>query len=339
MNVLRVVVVIATATVVHAEDFTLKHFAFGNVIALHTTLSLEGKGARLIATAKNESGVQVVHAKICILSAALQTGCLFELWNTEQWAPGEELTWNVTTPIKLSGLAHNASLLEFEEVAASAQSASQRQALKVSPIQNTTPSDQSKPETLTNETIVQLSKVGLGDEVIISMIASQPGSYSQTSSEIIKMKEAGVSDKVIAAVLSYKVASPLNVPGRDPLHIEENSRLFISPMESNLNEFISAEIVKQKLPLVLVLAERDADYILTGLSQQTEVKWYDVISGSLVGGKDRLEASAKLVRVKDKTFVWAGESGDRSLIFGGLKRGGQRKLAERIVKKMKEDLF
>ena len=76
----------------------------------------------------------------------------------------------------------------------------------------------------------------------------------------------------------------------------------------------------------LVLDERDADYILTGLSQKTEVKWYDVVSGSIVGGKDR-------------TFVWAGESGDRSLIFGALKRGGQRKLAERIVSKMKQDLF
>src|ERR1039457_7289027 len=94
--------------------------------------------------------------------------------------------------------------------------------------------------------------------------------------------------------------------------IEENSRLFIAPMTSNLNEFIAAEAVKQKLPVTIVLEEKDADYILSGFSQRTEVKWYDVISGSVVGGKDRLEATAKLVRVKDKTFVWAGESGDRS---------------------------
>ena len=121
--------------------------------------------------------------------------------------------------------------------------------------------------------------------------------------------------------------------------IEENSRLFIAPMTSNLNEFIAAEAVKQKLPVTIVLEEKDADYILSGFSQRTEVKWYDVISGSVVGGKDRLEATAKLVRVKDKTFVWAGESGDRSLIFGAFKRGGQRKLAERIVRQMKLDLF
>ena len=123
------------------------------------------------------------------------------------------------------------------------------------------------------------------------------------------------------------------------MRVEINSRLYIGQMEENLDNFIAAEVIKQKLPMKLVLDERDADYILTGLSQKTEVKWYDVVSGSIVGGKDRMEVSAKMVRVKDRTFVWAGESGDRSLIFGALKRGGQRKLAERIVSKMKQDLF
>jgi len=94
--------------------------------------------------------------------------------------------------------------------------------------------------------------------------------------------------------------------------------------------------VHESFPILLCAL---INYILTGLSQKTEVKWYDVVSGSIVGGKDRMEASAKMVRVKDRTFVWAGESGDRSLIFGALKRGGQRKLAERIVSKMKQDLF
>jgi TolB-like protein len=154
----------------------------------------------------------------------------------------------------------------------------------------------------------------------------------------MKMKEAGVSDGVIAAILNSKVAqSDIALPRQ--LRIEDNSKVFIAPMESKLDEFIAAEIVKQKVPVEIVVEERDADYVLTGFSQRTEVRWYDVVSGSIVGGKDRLEASAKLIRVKDKTFIWAGESGDRSLIFGALKRGGQRKLAERIVAKLKQDLF
>jgi len=43
--------------------------------------------------------------------------------------------------------------------------------------------------------------------------------------------------------------------------------------------------------------------------------------------------------VKTKQMVWAGEAGDRSLCWGGLKRGGQRKVAVRIVEQMQKDLF
>jgi hypothetical protein len=341
MRLLGFVGLIASgALLLQAEDFSLKQFALGTVITLHTTLTSDGKEARLIATAKNESGAPILHAKICILSAAMQTGCLFELWNTKSWAPGTEMTWNVTTSVKISNLAHNASLSEFDGGNVSQQSAptSKAPVPPPGPIQNRPTTDQSSPETLTNDTVIKLTKAGLGDGVIIGMIGTQPGSYSRGSADIIKMKEAGVSDKVIATILNTK-AEPSGNPLPRQLHIEDNSKLYIESMASNLNEFIAAEIVKQKLPVQLVLEEKDADYILTGFSQRTEVKWYDVVSGSIVGGKDRLEASAKLVRVKDKTFIWAGESGDRSLIFGGLKRGGQRKLAERIVGKMRQDLF
>ena len=104
----------ASPLLLQANDFTLKQFALGRVITLHTTLTQDGKGARLIATAKNESGAPIQHTKICIFSAAIQKRCLFEMWNTRPWAPGEELTWNMTTGVKTSNLAHGASLLEFD---------------------------------------------------------------------------------------------------------------------------------------------------------------------------------------------------------------------------------
>ena len=46
-----------------------------------------------------------------------------------------------------------------------------------------------------------------------------------------------------------------------------------------------------------------------------------------------------MLSVKEKTLVWAGEAGDRSLWFGSLKRGGERKVADRIVSQMKKELF
>jgi hypothetical protein len=38
-------------------------------------------------------------------------------------------------------------------------------------------------------------------------------------------------------------------------------------------------------------------------------------------------------------MIWAGEAGDRSLMFSSFRRGGQRKVADRIVSKMKDELF
>ena len=326
-----------------AEDFTLKFLGDGP-IALHTTLTFDGTGERLIATAKNESGSLIQKAQICVAVASVKKGCLFEVWNTEVWAPGAELSWNVTTAVKVPGLSHQAMIEEYESVkvppSTSAAAVAGATNLSVRQASTSTPTQ----ETLTNETLIKLTQARVSDDVILDMVNNRPGRFVSSSDAIIALKEAGVSDKVIAAVTTKGTETDSSHPSSSApavldVRIENNSRLYIAPMTSNLNEFIGAEIIKQHLPLRVVLEEKDADYIMTGLSQATAVKWYDVVSGSIVGGKDRLEASAKLVRVRDKTFVWAGESGDRSLIFGAFKRGGERKLAERIVEQMKHDLF
>ncbi len=117
--------------------------------------------------------------------------------------------------------------------------------------------------------------------------------------------------------------------------VPSGSKLFIAPMEGNLHPFIAAEILKKKLPVVVVTEDKDADFILTGASIRGDDKWYHTV----FGGKDKNEGRVQLISVKDKTMVWAGEAGDRSLMWGGLRRGGQRKVADRIVSKMKDDLL
>ena len=117
--------------------------------------------------------------------------------------------------------------------------------------------------------------------------------------------------------------------------VPPGSRLFIAPMEGNLHPFIAAEIIKKKIPVVVVTDEKDADFILAGASIKGDDKWYHTV----FGGKDKNEGSVQLLSVRDKTMVWAGEAGDRSLWWGNLKRGGQRKVADRIVSKMKDQLF
>jgi hypothetical protein len=117
--------------------------------------------------------------------------------------------------------------------------------------------------------------------------------------------------------------------------IPNGSKVFIASMENGLDGFIATEIIKQKVPVAVVTDENDADYVLAGASIKADDKWYHTV----FGGKDKNEGNVKLLSVKEKRMVWAGEAGDRSLWFGGLKRGGERKVADRIVSQMKKDLF
>jgi len=121
--------------------------------------------------------------------------------------------------------------------------------------------------------------------------------------------------------------------------IPRGAKLFVTPMDKNLDSFIVAEIEKQKLPVQVVLKQEEAQYVLTGFSQITGSHWAEQVATSIFGGKDKYEASVKMVTADGKSLVWAGEAGDRSILFGAFRRGGQRKVAGRIVKQMKEALF
>jgi hypothetical protein len=43
----------------------------------------------------------------------MKSGCLFEMWNSEVWAPGAEVNWNVTTAKKVPNLVYEATIAEF----------------------------------------------------------------------------------------------------------------------------------------------------------------------------------------------------------------------------------
>jgi hypothetical protein len=54
---------------------------------------------------------------------------------------------------------------------------------------------------LTNDAIIKMAKAGLGEEILLSTIKTQPGHYSIAADDLIALKGAGVSDKVIAAMI------------------------------------------------------------------------------------------------------------------------------------------
>jgi hypothetical protein len=118
-------------------------------------------------------------------------------------------------------------------------------------------------------------------------------------------------------------------------NIPPGSRIYVAPMEGKLEGFIAAELVKKKLPIVVVIDEKDADFIITGASIKGDDKWFHSVFGT---GKDKNEANIQVVDVKERSIIWAGEAGDRSLWWGNIKRGGQRRVADRLIDKLKSDL-
>lgn len=141
---------------------------------------------------------------------------------------------------------------------------------------------------------------------------------------VIGFAQAG-SSKTIPA--SSKAAP---IPAKKSIR---NAHIYITPMDSGLNDYLIAEITKQKLPLVIVTDDSQAEYIITGSSSKGG-KWYNNTMR-----QDRNKGTIQIVNVSDKSVLWASQAGDRSVFWGTFARGGQAVVAERLVKQMKKDLL
>lgn len=118
--------------------------------------------------------------------------------------------------------------------------------------------------------------------------------------------------------------------------LAQQPKVFIAPMEEGFDGFITAALIKNKVPVSITTDESQADYIITGGAVKGQNKWYDTVFGA---ERDRNQGSIKLLKVSDKTIVWAGSAGDRSVWWGAAKRGGQSKVANRLARLLKKDYF
>ena len=70
-------------------------------------------------------------------------------------------------------------------------------------------------EALTNEGVLKMVKAGLSEDLVVSAIADQPGSFTLSANELVALKEGGVSEKIIRAMMAKgKAAMP--APGETP---------------------------------------------------------------------------------------------------------------------------
>lgn len=128
-----------------------------------------------------------------------------------------------------------------------------------------------------------------------------------------------------SAALSQEAAS------LDSIH-----KVYIEKMPNDLDQYLRAEIMKQfQGKLTIVLKKEDADGIITGIDEAqkgTAAK----VTGRYLGLHDTVNGTISLLDKSESTILWSDEAGDRNLFFGIAHRGGERKVAARLIEKMKK---
>jgi hypothetical protein len=71
-------------------------------------------------------------------------------------------------------------------------------------------------QTLDNAAVVKMTKAGLGEDVIVSMVQNQPGHYDLTPDTLVSLKTEGVSEKVLAAMAAKNAAPETPAAKADP---------------------------------------------------------------------------------------------------------------------------
>jgi hypothetical protein len=121
-----------------------------------------------------------------------------------------------------------------------------------------------------------------------------------------------------------------------PQTLREIKKVYIEKMPNDLDQYLRAEIAKQfKGSLVVVLDKADADAILAGIDEERTGTGAQ-ITGRYLGLHDNATGTVSLLDKAEKTILWTDEAGDRSVLFGPIKRGGQRKVADRLISKLKK---
>src|SRR5262245_32594483 len=113
-------------------------------------------------------------------------------------------------------------------------------------------------------------------------------------------------------------------------------KIYVDKMENDLDQYLRAEIQKQfKNEITVVLKPEDADAIMAGVSEHQNGT-RAAVTGRWLGLHDTATGSVSLLDKNGSTVLWSGEAGDRSVMFGAMKRGGPRKVADRLINDLKK---
>jgi hypothetical protein len=145
----------------------------------------------------------------------------------------------------------------------------------------------------------------------------------------------GVSGLVVVA-LAAAGSSVFAAAQKTAASLHSIRKIYVDKMDNDLDQYLRAEIQKQfKNEITVVLKPEDADAILAGVSEQ-QSGTRAAVTGRWLGLHDTATGSVSLLDKGGTTVLWSGEAGDRSIMFGYMKRGGPRKVADRLINDLKK---
>ncbi len=170
-------------------------------------------------------------------------------------------------------------------------------------------------QTLNNDAVIKLVKAGLSDDLIVSTINAQAGTYDTSTDGLIALKAAGVSDKVVATIVGKAAAPvptaepspaapsaqqsnnepPTAAPGQTAPSAEApakteapepgtssgsrpitaGARVVIAPM-GGFETYFAAAVREKKVPVTLTLDKASAQYFVVS----TNTEWQGFVFGS-----------------------------------------------------------
>ncbi len=184
---------------------------------------------------------------------------------------------------------------------------------------------------LTNKNVVDMLKMQLAPEIVVAKIKSSACNFDTSPAALQELKTAGVPDNVILAMVQAPVASKIAGPVPDlpsPAVNEQQNRQQTAPQQSNsqpatpqpspaasvstkvvpgskvyienmggFESYLAAAFTKKKVQLVLVADKDQADYVVSGNSEDKKAGWAKII----FMGNIHSDATASVTMTDKKT--------------------------------------
>lgn len=106
-------------------------------------------------------------------------------------------------------------------------------------------------QSLNNDAVVKLVKAGLSEDLIVSTINAQPGTYDTSTDGLIALKGAGVSDKVVSAIVAKAAGSvPAVTAPTPPVPVAQDPDDPMGPHEPGVYLMTTTQEGKRKMVFI-----------------------------------------------------------------------------------------